>query len=244
MLQTVRGMGYEGLELSSLHFEGRLEEFKSLLEKSGFTVSSVYKFFDFGHQIDRNELERYIGDLSFLGAEKTLIVPGFFTENSDREKEFARMTEALALLCELAEPLGIMVTLEDFDDVNSPCSTANGLRRFMDAVPKLRFTLDTGNFRFSGEDVLRSYEILKDRLGHVHLKDRAAKQLTEGDRGPTAVDGVILYPAPAGGGYIPIGKCIRQTMSDGYDSWYSVEHFNAADVLKYIKQSAEYLRQF
>lgn len=244
ILAEVRELGFEGVECSSDHFKGRREEFRALLEKTGFAVSSVYRFFDFGRSIDPDELERYLDDLVYLGAEKTLIVPGFFDETSDREKEFAGMVQALELLCGMAKPLGITVMLEDFDNVNSPCSTMSGLRRFMDAVPELRFTLDTGNFRYSCEDVLEGYALLKDRLGHVHLKDRAAEPMTAGDFGPAAADGKILCPAPVGSGYIPIRECIRMTMADGYDSWYAAEHFNSADMLGYIRRSAAFLQQF
>ncbi|MBR6791031.1 MAG: sugar phosphate isomerase/epimerase [Oscillospiraceae bacterium] len=241
ILAEVRGMGYEGLECSADHFEGRREEFRELLAKSGFVISSVYRFFDFGHRTDSEEIGRYLDDLAYLGAEKTLIVPGFFTAESDRKAEFEEMIRALRLVCEMAAERGITVTLEDFDDVNSPCRNIAGLRRFMDEVPGLRFTLDTGNFRYSCEDVLEGYEALKDRLGHVHLKDRSENPLTEGDSGPKALDGKILYPAPAGEGYIPIRECIERTKADGYDSWYAAEHFNCADTLAYIRRSADFL---
>lgn len=244
ILHEVKALGYDGLECSSTHIQGKREEFLQLLQRTGLSVSSVYKHFDFGHVTCREEIAAFLDDLAFVGAKKTLIIPGFFDESSDREKEFDRMAEALLLVCELASPLGITVTMEDFDDVSSPCSTMGGLRKFMDAVPGLRFTMDTGNFRYSCEDALEAFELLKDRLAHVHLKDRSESPMTEGDGGPLAVDGKRLYPAPVGSGYIPVKKCIELAKEAGYDGWFSAEHFNSADMMGYIRRSAEFLAAF
>lgn len=43
----------------------------------------------------------------------------------------------------------------------------------MKNVPGLKYTLDTGNFAFSDENVLEAMEVMKDYIVHVHCKDRA-----------------------------------------------------------------------
>ena len=70
ILAEVRGMGYEGLECSADHFEGRREEFRELLAKSGFVISSVYRFFDFGHRTDSEEIGRYLDEYSYFRCDK------------------------------------------------------------------------------------------------------------------------------------------------------------------------------
>ena len=244
ILAEAKKAGFDGVECDVRQFEKAPDEFMALLEKTGLVISSVCKYFDFGHKTDREEIEAYLDLLVKVKVKKTLIIPGFFDENSDREKETARIVEALKLVCELAEKRGITVTLEDYDDAPSPCSTMGGLKHFMDEVPGLKFTLDTGNFRYSCEDVLEAYDLLGDRLGHVHLKDRSELPMTEGDGGPKALDGKTLYPAPVGSGYIPIEECIRRTREDGYDDWYTAEHFGSVDMLGYIRQSARFLAAF
>ena len=244
VLAEAKELGFDGVECGDVHFEGKREEFKAMLEKTGMAVASVYKFFDFARRTDPDEIEQYLDDVVFLGAEKTLIIPGYYTGTSDRGKEFADMVAAMKLICAGAAARGLTVTLEDYDDAGTPCTSMAELRSFLDELPEVRFTFDTGNFRRSCEDVMEGYALLKDRLNHVHLKDRVFAPLTEGDKGLTADDGAVLYPAPVGGGVFPIRECIEAVLAEGYDGWFSAEHFNSADMMGYIRRSAEFLAAF
>ncbi|MDD6234541.1 MAG: hypothetical protein PUB17_05110 [Lachnospiraceae bacterium] len=38
-----------------------------------------------------------------------------------------------------------------------------------------------------------------------------------------------------------MGEIIQQMLDCGYDGFFAIEHFGAADQLEYMKQSAEYL---
>lgn len=89
------------------------------------------------------------------------------------------MPEAMSVFCDRAAQEGLTVTIEDFDDAASPISTMEGMKWFTDRLPLLRVALDTGNFFYSGEDVLQALELFADRIVHVHCKDRLT-----GEQGP------------------------------------------------------------
>ena len=72
---------------------------------------------------------------------------------------------------------------------------------------------DIGNFTFAHEDPLEAYETLKDRVRHVHLKDR------------TSLDN--MTPVPAGTGCSKIQTVLEKMEDADYDGWYTVEIFGS-----------------
>ena len=129
-------------------------------------------------------------------------------------------------------------TLEDFDGPVQPFARMYQLLWFMENVPGLKFTLDTGNFAYSDEDAVQAYEVLKDYIVHVHCKDRAESPLVHGRfcRG--------LGQTPAGTGYLPMAKLLTDLEACDYDGYLAIEHFDAPDQLSFIEQSAAFLRQW
>ena len=73
-------------------------------------------------------------------------------------------------------------TLEDFDGPVQPFARMYQLLWFMENVPGLKFTLDTGNFAYSDEDAVQAYEVLKDYIVHVHCKDRNVDPALTGEQ--------------------------------------------------------------
>ena len=82
-----------------------------------------------------------------------------------------------------------------------------------------------GNFIFHGEDVLEAWELLKDKVSHVHCKDR----------------GENFSSVAAGDGGIPIAPLIEKLKAAGYDDYLAIEHFDALQQENCIKKSAEFL---
>ena len=98
-------------------------------------------------------------------------------------------------MCVYARSKGIAPTIEDFDDSKSPIATARQMLWFAERIPELKITFDTGNFMFSGEDELTAFGLLKDRIAHVHCKDRTFSKNSGEPK--AAADGRIMYPAAA-----------------------------------------------
>ena len=159
------------------------------------------------------------------------------------------MRDALAELTEYGKERGIQVSMEDFDSFTSPIARMNPMKWFLDQVPGLGHTLDMGNYVFSDEDVREAYELLKDRVCHVHCKDRGMEE----EKSPELWEALFLEPeeepkhrrglgsVPVGEGYLPIKELVERLKDQKYQGYLAIEHFGAPDQLSYLQKSAEYL---
>ncbi|WP_379146802.1 sugar phosphate isomerase/epimerase family protein [Paenibacillus sp. sgz500992] len=248
-LEEVLNRVYEfGISAVELDLEEALgcgkEVMKKRLEKAGISVASMYGFFDFGNDPDTKPGFEFIDTAEYLGAGKVLIIPGFVDETASAEERNAalqKMAGTLNSICGYAERKRILVTMEDFDDIRAPFSGSDELLWFLEQVPKLHITFDTGNFIYRGEDELEAYEKLKHRIVHVHCKDRSLDE-QNGGMPKLAMSGARLFPSPAGSGFIPIEAILTRLKAGGYDDTLAIEHFDAVDHLGYMEQSAEWLR--
>ncbi|MCI7767255.1 MAG: sugar phosphate isomerase/epimerase [Oscillospiraceae bacterium] len=247
MLLFAREAGYAGLECDISRLSDRSET-KQLFEACGLAVSSVYSFFDFGHEasdISKDKIYSHLETAAYLGADTVLAVAGFIRPEDDPDMVRGRMAEMLSFMCEAARKYGITVTLEDFDDKAAPFSDSEGLLWFMENVQGLKFTFDTGNFAYSLENAEEAYLKLSGYVHHVHLKDRSWDCLranSDNSNGKADISGKLMYPCEAGGGFIGIERLVKMLISDGYCGSFSVEHFGAADQLLYMRRSAENIR--
>lgn len=221
---------------------------------AGLKVSCVYYFYDFGVDQDLTTAMAHLQAAAALGAPRVLIVPGALPMRDaqslarcagnamatfrfmDNHPHTQRMADALSKLVHAANKLGLEVTLEDFDGDTQPFARMYQLKWFMERVPGLRYTLDTGNFAYSDEDVLEAYCLLKNSIVHVHCKDRGEE--------PDKTWGHVcrgLAPVAVGHGYLPIGKVLKLLKQQGYDGYLAIEHFGSDNQLACIAQSAAYL---
>lgn len=213
------------------------------LDRAEIKISSIYGFYDFTQIPDGTAGFRHVDIAAEYCAEKIMIIPGFYTSPDENIhlKERENMIISTQQMCRYAESKGITPTIEDFDDFNSPLADAEGMLRFLEAIPQLKVTFDTGNFMYSGQDELRAFELLKDRICHVHCKDRSLEPKNNCEEKLT-VDGKAMYPSPVGEGCIKMEEIVRMLNSGGYDGIYTIEHFGADDQLEYIRRSAENLK--
>lgn len=179
-----------------------------------------------------------------MGAPRLLVIPGFWEEGAspqEREAQTAQMVGCVDELAGLALDYGVSLVMEEYDNELSPIATMEGVRRFLDGCPALSCAFDTGNFRFANQAVGDAYQLLRDRIGHVHLKDRSYTQ-RNGEGAKTALDSVNLYPAPVGGGDLPLEDILAQLKRDGYDGIYTIEHYGANHALEYLKDSVAWVQ--
>lgn len=240
LLSIVSNLGIEAVDIESWRLAND-PLLSDKLDAAKLKVASVYQFFDFGHTANEEEIHHFIDLADSLGAKIVLCIPGFFSELEDNTQVVLdRMTAALTKMCLYAKEKGITVTLEDFDSNKAPYSTDDGLCWFLDRIDLLRCTFDTGNFLYSEIDELDAYEKLKPKIAHVHLKDRSL--LPSSESFTTTIAGRNLYPSPVGSGCIKITDCIDRIKKQGYDGYFSIEHFGAKNQLTYIKRSVEFLK--
>lgn len=218
LLAEVKEEGISAVEINRTYLLEHPETLE-MLETAGLQVSCIYEFYALERGRETEKARRHIEIARKAKAGKILIVPGFFSVETeefvncvpDREKVWdylshsekaVRMAEGLREIVEMAgsrnavkdekitEPHGIAgvkkiadsqsaaditpitVVIEDFDDRNSPIACVSGMKWFAEQVPGLCFTFDTGNFIIHGEDIFAAWEELKDKVVHVHCKDR------------------------------------------------------------------------
>lgn len=89
----------------------------------------------------------------------------------DRDRAMARMIEGLSRILPAAEERGIEVYIENFSSAILPYSTVSDIEHLTDALPKLKYTFDVGNFLCVGEDPFEAYARLHPRVSLLHLKN-------------------------------------------------------------------------
>lgn len=254
-LQITKSCGIKGIEINLTCLLENEEFIMKTLRALDMEISCIYEFYDFGNSTDLSYGKEHILAAKRTGADKILIVPGFLTEeeafiinqvsnNKDattkemnKNSKVLQMKESLIELTNFASKSNITVTLEDFDSNTAPYARANQLLWFMKEVPGLRFTLDTGNFVYSDENVLIGYELLKPYIVHVHCKDRGIEE----NRDENGTYNKGMAACPTGSGYMPIGEIVTKLLQDRYTGYFAIEHFGADNQIDFIKRSAKYM---
>ncbi|MGN0165336.1 MAG: sugar phosphate isomerase/epimerase family protein [Lachnospiraceae bacterium] len=265
LCREVKSAGIDGVEIRLGNLLGDDYTFECLGDAK-LDISCIYDFYDMSVRDEMKHGENHINAACIAGAEKILVVPGFFskddksmtcqnnntgnpaqkdghTENKtamfhklkgdygalcsflDNSPDVQAMVNGLNYMTEYAKDKDITVTVEDFDDVNSPLSVMNGVRYFVEHVPGLMHTLDCGNYYYSHENILEAWKLLKDKVAHVHCKDRADVSVAVGD------------------GCIPFGDIVTNLKLAGYDGYLAIEHFDAPGQRIAMRRSAEYLKK-
>ncbi len=184
------------------------------ISEAGDSPNSVSSTGDLAQLIDRNDA---------LGIELSLMVQG------------------MKKLSELAKENGLTLTIEDYDDAMSPIATIGGMKIFFDAIPDLKVAFDTGNFAFSGDDVIDAKREFIGRTRHVHLKDRLWTRTGTGDP-KECPDGTLLWPCAVGDGDLPIKEILQELKAVGYNGYAMAEFFGAASYAELIEKSIENLK--
>lgn len=244
VLRYAKDCGISLLECDLWRLSERAAQ-KTLFDSCGMGVSCIYAHFDFLHdspEASERKCRELLSTAEYFGAKNVLCIPGFYDDRGGRETQTALFIKGISRMCGIAREYGVTVTIEDFDDKDSPCCTMDDIRRLLDSCEGLRYTFDTGNFRYCLEDAGEAYSLLSDKVSHVHLKDRSydsARANADNTNGKPDLSGAVMYPAEVCGGVIGIEALIKRLIADGYDGVLAIEHFGAADQLSYMRKSAE-----
>lgn len=267
LLAEVKKAGISAVEINCtylLEHPATLE----MLETAGLQVSCIYEFYALERGRETEKARRHIEIARKTKAGKILIVPGFFSVETeefvncvpDREKVWdylshsekaQRMADGLREIVEMAGSRNIVdtpitVVIEDFDDRNSPIACVSGMQWFAEQVPGLCFTFDTGNFIIHGENIFAAWEELKDKVVHVHCKDRkiSSDKPLQTQKNATPDIKECYLPAAVGEGCIPIKELVYKMKEYGYRGYLAIEHFDAADQEAYMQKSAANLQEY
>ena len=220
----VREIGYEGVDVRVLQ---KPEEIRTL-DSLGFAHACAIADIDFSTG-DQPEMEDIA--LNFMKTydyERLLLVPGLMAPESTAEDREAARRRIVAFAAK-AKAQGVQVLLEDYDNPRSLCFNIERLDSMFALSGDLGHVFDTGNFLFAGDDAEEAYDLFRDRIGHVHLKDRAAPD--------------DMHCVPAGSGCIPIADIVRDLVATGYAGWLTVEQYGSRQMLPDSRAAYANVRQ-
>lgn len=160
--------GVVGQNISALT-PGQVKQVKEQLDDNGLAVWSIGSptgkirlCDDFEAHVD--SFKRMLESGRILGAEAFRLFSFYEAQNEQGE-----VIDRLGRLCELAKGSGIKLCHENekgiFGDIPSR------MRILLDALPELGGIFDPANFIQCGVEILPAWEMLKDRICYLHVKD-------------------------------------------------------------------------
>lgn len=197
------------------------------LVKGGLVPVNFYGVMKFlGDDGGLAQAEKFIAEALKYGVPRVMVLPDEFT-GADDEAEFAKIVEGVRTFVRLAGEKGLVVTTEDFGyrrKYMNPCGNSVYIRRLLDEVPELMFTVDSGNLHVleGRNSIMELTRATADRIRHVHLKDCAASAVP-GKRGPYVTLGT---------GEVPNREIVRFVSDLGYRGWYTLENLTGNDLLE------------
>lgn len=209
----------------------REEKLKVAMEKHGVSCGCIITttpFFDAPKRV-RARLKKAFSLAKRMGADTLMIVPGATGPDRGACQKLSRWqmldmaVEHYTTAVALGKEYGIRVGFENTPADYKPLASAKDCRELLDRVPGLGMIFDTGNFRVDSpdSDELAAYELLKDRIIRVHVKDVALGRFESGE---ACVDGQKIRAVTTGSGIIPIEALLTRLRDDGYDGVLAVEY--------------------
>ena len=235
--------GVGGIELLIKKYdEENLNNIKRL-QAVGMYVNSIPAHTDIIHGATFDFADEMIRKALNVNTDKIMLIPGFLNEGEDLNDAIDRTLPFTDYLCNKGADYGIIIGLEDYGAVNSPVRNSSGMLRYLENVPKLTCTFDSGNFIFSGEDTYEAYTKLKKYITHhFHCKDHTLTPNGSCDK-LVAMNGNDLYPVAIGTGVIPNKEILKDLKQNGFDGAITIEIFGSARMMSDIYQSADFIKQ-
>lgn len=165
-----------------------------------------------------------------MGAKTLMVVPGQIgkeekevCDNLGRQLILDMAVKHFIDIVALAKKYDLEVGFENTPHDYKPLASVEDVRYVLDNVPELGLIFDTGNFRVADtlSDETAIYEMLKDRIIRVHIKDVVVGEFESGER---CVDGQLIRSVTTGSGVIKVYELIQLLKRDGYDGILAVEY--------------------
>lgn len=197
MIGVAARAGFTGLEaeIVMLGEDWTAEALRDVLDRHGIALAALCLVCDWREEAETDE-ERHLAE-RVIDAVKS--IPGAILNlcqypGPDRRDLADRQRRALSCLAAIsrrAADRGVDCTFHPNSPPGSIFRTATDYRILLEGLPaELGFTPDLGHIVAGGMDPLDVLRTYRDRINHIHYKDRAA----EGEWAPTG-EGTIDFPA-------------------------------------------------
>ena len=221
--QRVKQLGVDGIAVRVSMSESQMK----MLDSLGFQHACAIADINFVKGEQPEAVRQALDFMRRYNYTRLLVIPGLLPENAS-EGLMNDVCKRLAAFANEASKEGMDVMVEDYDNPRSPCYNTQTINRLFAASPHLNHVFDTGNYLFCGEDVMTALHHFRNRIHHVHLKDRKAQN----DRASLAI----------GAGIVPLKPLVNELLQSGYEGWFCIEHFGAPTMLEYTRQSVSNIK--
>jgi len=240
--------------------EDGVSEVQEILEKYKLGVSVVSSWTRLNLPGDVGPAQRIIMETMDLAQRlDTRFIATYFGPNRFRDEKTAIETyqKNIAPCLEKAARMGVTVLMEnEFDHLNEDPTqsdvtrTAEGILNLIETVdsPYFKITFDPANFYYAGgEPYPYAYELLKDHIAYVHLKDvrSYSERLMQEKKYYVFSDGARAkyLSVPLGEGAINYEALLQRMQEDGYDGFFVIESMCLDEQYgEFYKKAVDYLR--
>jgi sugar phosphate isomerase/epimerase len=161
-------------------------------------------------QANVDELRRYADLAAELGATYIRAFLGELPDGTNPDSAiYENIYDCLHAAAEHAASVGVKIAVEPHDDFTRSAAVFPIFERDR-AHSDLRVIWDIGNTFAAGEEPEEGFDLLKDRLAYVQVKD--------GKR-----DGSTWQLCAVGHGNVPLARALELLSSNGYEGAFSVE---------------------
>jgi sugar phosphate isomerase/epimerase len=253
LMSKVREIGVDGLEifLSDLIADAAtLRRYQSLLKANDLKLSCIDAICDFV-STDVAERRKAVEHLRIaietageFGCTRVMHAGSTEKPGISPAEGQKMIADAVASQVDLARKAGVTMMLEDFGmSPNLICRAADCLK-IMDLChggSQVKFTFDTGNFIFAGENPEKNLDILLPTIHHVHVK--AWRKLADRKPGDTC-EYAGYIGCPISQGEVPNEKLVRRILAAGYEGWFSIECGAVSDPIDAVKRDYALLKNW
>ena len=221
-LQGLEIRGVDGVNVSQITRE-KAREVRKMMDDNGLRIWSVGSPIgkirldeDFDAHMD---LFRYVLDYADTLGAGNIRVFSFYTQEHDAVRN--QVIDCMGMMLEEAKDTGIALCHENEKGIYG--DTAEHCLELLQALPQLHAVFDPANFVQCGEDTLRAWELLKERVRYLHIKDALP-------------DGSVV-PAGKGDGNVPF--IVKDFLARGGWALTLEPHLAVFEGLKGLEESGD-----
>ena len=233
--------------------EKKVSQYRNAIDATGVAVYCYIASVSFFSHKDKLEsrLRNSIKTAKALGARMLMIVPYVGMRDLKSAQKMGKESVQKLLIngFRLATALGahyaIPVCFEITPHDEICLSGAKDCKLVLDAVPDLGLVFDTANMLPAGDVPVETYDILRSRICHVHLKDvslstgRFARKFSEHTH-----EGRNMHCVVWGEGIIPVNELMEKMKQDGYPGVYAIEYVHPTGLVCGMKKHTDQLCKF
>lgn len=172
-LQGLEMRNVDGVNVSEISLE-KAKEVKAKLDAAGLVCWSIGSplgkvdiHTDFNAYLEKCRHTYEIAKI--MGTTRIRMFSFHLPQDADPDAYEAEVIDKLSQMLALAKEYGVTLCHENEKGIFG--DTAARCKRLLDALPELACVFDPANFIQVGQDTLAGFELLKDRLNYMHIKD-------------------------------------------------------------------------